>query len=742
MASGVTGGVTRNYVIQAGDVGKYLFYCVTPKAATGVASGVEACSVASAAVEKAPQSITFGTIPAVVVSGSGTVSVTGGDSGIAVVLANTTPAVCSLAGSTVTGITAGSCIRRGGGGPRGTPHRQPGLGQCRVPHPGRARRAHSPSPSAEGDQAIAFAPAPTVTVGTSGSVGATGGASGRPVVFSNVTPAVCALSGNTVSGLVAGTCVIAADQEGTADWNPAPQVLLQVAVGRGAQVITLPPMPTITLGTHTTANPTGGPSTSPVTLSTLTPSVCVVEGNAVRAIGPGACTIVATQGGDDNYHAPVSVTQTVIIDRLDARLALAANPAPARYRSKVTFFFEATGSYQEVTGEVGFYYGDNVIPGCARVTLSKGKAECATNRLPVGQRPATARYGGDTNYKAGHAPAQAMVVKATNPGSRGRDVTGDGRTALFYETADGGFSIQTINGRDRVPSDGQNLLPEGSRWHVTGFGDFDGDANPDVFIEHEDGRFQIVSLEGIGILKRADFTDIPAGTKVLAFADFDGDGIDDLLVKRLDGSLAIALMKAGRVQGTIDVTVPGEGIEFALVADFNGLGHADLVLRTPTGLRLQRIENGAAAEYADFPMPGDGYALTHTGDFDGDGRTDLVFEDFKGHVMVWRLDGIALAQQSVNAVPAGWKVTDVVDFDASFIDDLILVSPEGKVSIAYFAQELASLSIGTLAEASDWKLWQVGDYDGDGFLDLLFTSDRGEVVTALYQRGACTRARR
>lgn len=804
VASGATGGVTRNYVIQSGDVGKYLFYCVTPKAATGVAAGVEACSTASAAVDKAPQAITFGAAPSVVVSGNGTVSATGGGSGNAVVFANTTPAVCTLSGSTVTGVTAGACVitaNQAGnaaylaapqatltiavgkaaqaivfgaapslpvagngtvsatGGASGNPLTYTSLtpavcsvsgtlvtgltaGTCVIAanQPGNGNYEDAPQGTitfavGKGDQSITFAMAPTVTVGTSGLIGASGGPSGNPVTFTNTTPAVCSLSGTTVSGLLAGQCVIAADQAGNADWNPAPQALLTFTIGRGAQVITLPPIPTITLGTGTTSNPVGGPSTSPVVLTSTTPSVCVVEGNVVRAIGPGACTIVATQGGDDNYHAPVSVSRTINIDRLDAQLSLAANPVPANYRSRVTFSFAAVGSFHEVTGEVGFYYGDDVIAGCARVPLVRGKAECATNRLPVGRRAATARYGGDTNYKAGTAPAQAMVVRATNPASRGRDVTGDGRTALFYETADGGFSIQTINGRDRVPSDGQNLLPEGSRWHVVGFGDFDGDANPDVFIEHEDGRFQIVSLEGIGILKRADFTDIPAGTKVLAFADFDGDGLDDLLVKRTDGALAIQLMKAGRVQGTIDVTVPGDGLEFALVADFGGLGHADLVLRRGDTLRLQRIENGAAGEYADLPMPGDGYQLTHTGDFDGDGRTDLVFEDFKGRVMVWRLDGLALAQQSVNAVPAGWKVTDVVDFDASFIDDLILVSPDGKVSIAYFAPELASLSVGTLAEPSAWKLWQVADYDGDGFLDLLFTSDKGEVTAVLYKQG-------
>lgn len=54
-ASGVTGGVDKTYTMQAADVGKYLFYCVTPKALTGLSPGLEACSSASSAVGTASQ---------------------------------------------------------------------------------------------------------------------------------------------------------------------------------------------------------------------------------------------------------------------------------------------------------------------------------------------------------------------------------------------------------------------------------------------------------------------------------------------------------------------------------------------------------------------------------------------------------------------------------------------------------------------------------------------------------------
>jgi hypothetical protein len=51
VASGVTGGVDKTYTAQTADVGKYLFYCVTPKAVTGLSPGVEVCSSATVTVK-------------------------------------------------------------------------------------------------------------------------------------------------------------------------------------------------------------------------------------------------------------------------------------------------------------------------------------------------------------------------------------------------------------------------------------------------------------------------------------------------------------------------------------------------------------------------------------------------------------------------------------------------------------------------------------------------------------------
>jgi hypothetical protein len=72
-------------------------------------------------------------------------------------------------------------------------------------------------------QTITFGSTPSVVTGGSASVSATA-TSGLVVAFTSLTPTTCTVSGSTVTGIMGGTCTIAADQAGNADFDPAPQV--------------------------------------------------------------------------------------------------------------------------------------------------------------------------------------------------------------------------------------------------------------------------------------------------------------------------------------------------------------------------------------------------------------------------------------------------------------------------------------------------------------------------------------
>jgi hypothetical protein len=80
-------------------------------------------------------------------------------------------------------------------------------------------------------QTITWGATPASTIlGSAVTLSATGGASGRPVVFSSLTPNVCAVSGTTAQMAAVSSCVVAANQAGSLAYDAAPQVTRTIAV--------------------------------------------------------------------------------------------------------------------------------------------------------------------------------------------------------------------------------------------------------------------------------------------------------------------------------------------------------------------------------------------------------------------------------------------------------------------------------------------------------------------------------
>jgi C1A family cysteine protease len=75
---------------------------------------------------------------------------------------------------------------------------------------------------------ITFSPT-TLTVGGTSTASATA-TSGLAVSFSSSTPTICSVSGSAVTGIAAGTCIIAANQTGNANFAAANQVTQSIAV--------------------------------------------------------------------------------------------------------------------------------------------------------------------------------------------------------------------------------------------------------------------------------------------------------------------------------------------------------------------------------------------------------------------------------------------------------------------------------------------------------------------------------
>ncbi|GAA0707685.1 hypothetical protein GCM10009105_06640 [Dokdonella soli] len=185
-------------------------------------------------IGKASQAITYtSTAPVGAKVGGATYSVaaTGGASGNAVTFAIDAAAssVCSIAGSTVSFIGAGTCVID--------------ASQAGNANYNAAPQAQQSFAVGKGNQSITFtttAPANAMAHGPTYTVAATA-SSGLPVTLTIDASAssVCALSGSAVSFTSIGTCVIDANQAGSGAYNPAPQAQqsFNVTVGPATQLV-------------------------------------------------------------------------------------------------------------------------------------------------------------------------------------------------------------------------------------------------------------------------------------------------------------------------------------------------------------------------------------------------------------------------------------------------------------------------------------------------------------------------
>jgi hypothetical protein len=335
------------------------------------------------------QTITFGAPPVVSVGGTGTLNATA-SSGLAVVFASTTPSVCTVNASTVTGVAAGTCT-------------------VTADQPGNAQYTAAPEVTQTfsvggAPQSIVFGAAPALVVGGSGALSANA-SSGLPVSFASTTPAVCTVSGSTVTGVVAGTCTVTADQSGNANYLPAPEATQNFSVGPGTQAISFGAAPTVAFnGTGTlSATATSGLA---VTFSSNTPAVCTVSGSTVTGVAVGACTVAANQPGNANYLAAAAVSQSFNVGPASQTIGFSSVPSVV---------LGGTGTLTAVATSGLPVTFSSTTPGICTVSGN------VVTAVGTGKCTITADQGGNGNYLAAATASEFFVVSnaitAFTPGS-------------------------------------------------------------------------------------------------------------------------------------------------------------------------------------------------------------------------------------------------------------------------------------------------------------------------------------
>ena len=297
-ATGITAGTctVKATLAGTGDVGEFRY----------VAADDQTVDIT---VAKGAQTITgFAADPsALKVGGMATLSATGGASGNAVTFSSLSSDICFVSGAMVTALSAGTCtVAADQAGNDGYAAAAQKTLAITVNKAAQLISGFSANPAA-------------LKVGGMAALSASGGASGNPVTFRTTTTEVCSVSGAMVTALSAGTCALVASQAGTADFDAAADVTLNLPVNKAAQLIsgfTANPT-TIKVGETSQLSAFGGASGKPIVFASTTTDVCSVSGSTVTGLTAGHCALTANQAGTADFDAAETALLAITIEAAD-----------------------------------------------------------------------------------------------------------------------------------------------------------------------------------------------------------------------------------------------------------------------------------------------------------------------------------------------------------------------------------------------------------------------------------------
>ncbi|MBL8516530.1 MAG: DUF4214 domain-containing protein [Betaproteobacteria bacterium] len=134
--------------------------------------------------------------------------------------------------------------------------------------------------------------------------------SGLPVTFVSQTPSICTVSGTRTTLLAVGTCTLRASQAGNTNWQAAPNVDRSFSIAAQTQSISFAALPSRVLSPVTFDLNAGTTSGLLPTYASLTTSICTVDGDRLRTLALGTCTVRASQAGNAKVLAAASVDQS------------------------------------------------------------------------------------------------------------------------------------------------------------------------------------------------------------------------------------------------------------------------------------------------------------------------------------------------------------------------------------------------------------------------------------------------
>jgi hypothetical protein len=226
------------------------------------------------------------------------------------------------------------------------------------------------------------------------TVGANGGASGKPVVFTSAGS--CSNLGTTytmTSGT--GSCSVIASQAGNTNYSAAQPVTQTVSATLATPTVTFTGAPvSAAYNGHFTVAATTNASTTPTITSS---GACSNLGTAITMTsGTGACSLAATWAADSNYNG-ATATQSTSASKIAPTVTFTGAPPSAAYNSRFTVATTTNASTTPTITSGG---------ACSNlgtaITMTNGTGTCAL----------TATWAADSNYNGATATQSTAATLA------------------------------------------------------------------------------------------------------------------------------------------------------------------------------------------------------------------------------------------------------------------------------------------------------------------------------------------
>ena len=293
-------------------------------------------------VNLAPDTINFGPLGNHTATSSALLTATSPSNGT-ITFASSTPAVCTVSGTTASFITAGACT-------------------LTASVPGNATYQSATASQTItvnlAPEAVTFPALGPQTATTSATLHASSPSNGV-ITFASTTPTVCTVSGTTASFLIAGTCTLTASVPANATYQGT-ATSQNVTVALAAETISFTAVGSQTALSSAALHATS-PSNGAVAFASTTPSVCTVSGTTATFLIAGTCMLTASVPANATYQsatatqsftvtlAPQSVTFTALSTQTAGTTATLSATSPSK---GVIAFASSTPAICTVSGSV------------------------------------------------------------------------------------------------------------------------------------------------------------------------------------------------------------------------------------------------------------------------------------------------------------------------------------------------------------------------------------------------------